>query len=133
MGLAEYSFVIILQKVKSISGRACSFAHLKDSEGGNSPRVYRGRKVNKQPGPVCNSSIPKNTNLGESQEQIQIFWGGTKESVWVWRSPASESIYLAPRMKKLFPQDEAENQARQTANRRDRCVCGWVDGGKIDV
>lgn len=41
MRLVEYSFVIILQKVKSVSGRACSFAHLKDflGESGASPYI----------------------------------------------------------------------------------------------
>lgn len=52
MELVEYSLVIMLQKVKSVSGKAFGLAHVKDFEGGNPPQVYRETEVKEQPGPA---------------------------------------------------------------------------------
>lgn len=39
MGLVEFSFMMMLQKVKSVSGRACSLEHLEVFEGENALQV----------------------------------------------------------------------------------------------
>ena len=46
MGLVEFSFMMMLQKVKAVSEKACSLAHLEVFEGENALQLYRGRKVN---------------------------------------------------------------------------------------
>lgn len=43
MGLVEFSFMMMLQKVKSVSGRACSLEHLEVFEGENALQVYSSK------------------------------------------------------------------------------------------